>query len=76
MASRPVKFNIIITNKNKIAIAPTYTTNKINAKKSTSNWIKIADALIKATTSQSTECTGFRADITITPDRIILNTNK
>lgn len=36
----------------------------------------MADAPIKATTNQSTECTGLRADITITPDIIILNANK
>ena len=73
---KSVKFNIIITNKNNIAIAPTYTIKKINAINSTSNKIKSIAALVKATISQKTECTGFKADITIIPDKITPNANR
>ena len=56
------------TNKNRIAIAPTYTIKKRILKNSTpNNNIKI-EALAKATTKKNTECIGFFALTTKKPD--------
>ena len=56
------------TNRKRTAIAPTYTTKKIIAKKSKSNKINNPAALQKTKIKKRTECTGFRERITITPD--------
>lgn len=57
-----------MTNKNKIAIAPTYTIKIINAIKSTSKRMKSTAAFIKAAINQSTECTEFSDEITKIPE--------
>jgi hypothetical protein len=64
-------FNIITTNKNKIAIAPTYTIKNIKAIKSTSIKINNIEVFINAIINQNTEYTGFKEDNTITAEIII-----
>lgn len=66
--STDLMFNIMTTNKNRIAIAPTYTIKKRILKNSTpNNNIKI-EALAKATTKKNTECIGFFALTTKKPE--------
>ena len=56
--------NIITTNKNKTAIAPTYTIINKKAKNSHSSKSKMPDDEIKLKTKQITECTEFCKIIT------------
>ena len=57
-------FNIIITNKNKTAIAPTYTIINKKEKNSTPNNNSKHAKLKNVNTKKSTECTAFRSVIT------------
>lgn len=52
-------FNIITTNKNKTAIAPTYIIMNIKPKNSTLKRKRIIDELKKVNIKKRTECTGF-----------------
>ena len=63
-------FNIIITNKNKIAIAPTYTIKNKIGKNSIPNINNKIDKLKKDKTKDKTECMGFVVLITVQPDII------
>jgi hypothetical protein len=58
-------FNIIITNKNSTAIAPTYTINSKKAKNSAPNKIKIPTTLQKTVIKNSIECTALAKLITM-----------
>ena len=60
--------NIITTNKNRIAIAPTYTIINDNARNSTSKQNKSPAAERKTNTKNITECTGFLEFITKNED--------
>lgn len=61
-------FNIITTNKNSTAIAPTYTINSKNARNSAPNKIRIPVMLQKTVIRNSTECTAFDKQTTIVAD--------
>lgn len=61
-------FNIITTNKNNTAIAPTYTIKSKKAKNSAPNKIKIPVILQKTVIKNNTECTAFDKQITIAAD--------
>ena len=69
-------FNIITTNRNNTAMAPTYTTKKIIAKNSTSNKISNPVALQNTKIKNKTEWIGFFAPITITEEANIKNEKK
>lgn len=58
-------FNIITTNKNKTAIAPTYTISNRNAKNSAPKSSKSPATLQKTTIKNKTECTALVKLITI-----------
>jgi hypothetical protein len=58
-------FNIIITNKNNTAIAPTYTINNKKAKNSAPNKIKIPITLQKTVIKNNIECTALAKLITM-----------
>ena len=60
--------SIITTNKKSTAIAPTYTTKKIRAKKSNPKRSKSPALLKKTNIRNKTEYTGFLACITITAE--------
>lgn len=60
-------FNIITTNKNRTAIAPTYIIIKNRAKNSTLNMNKIKQALQKVKIRNKTEWTTLSENITKTP---------
>ena len=68
--------NIITTNKNRIAIAPTYTIINDKARNSTSKQNKIPAENKNTRTKNITECTGFLELITKKADNKseILNT--
>jgi hypothetical protein len=57
--------NIITTNKNRTAIAPTYTINNRKPKNSAPNKIKMPDILQKTVIKNSTEWMAFAKLITI-----------
>jgi hypothetical protein len=59
--------NIIITNKNKTAIAPTYTMIKVNPKKSTPNRKRITAALKKVKIRKSIDSIELTEDETTAP---------
>lgn len=61
-------FNIIITNKKRTAIAPTYIIIKIKPKNSTLNINKIAAALQNVKIKKITDCTGFFEKATENPE--------
>jgi hypothetical protein len=63
-------FNIITTNKNKTATAPTYIIISNIAKNSAPNNINNPAELKKAKISQRTECTGWRERVTNTAEQI------
>ena len=64
--------NIIITNKNNIAIAPTYTITIIKGTKLNPNSKRVAELFKKTNTNQNTECIGFKEVITIiAPNNVI-----
>tara|TARA_B110000093_G_scaffold117047_1_gene125349 strand:+ start:3532 stop:3852 length:321 start_codon:yes stop_codon:yes gene_type:complete len=69
---KTLTFNIITTNKNNTAIAPTYTIIKIKPKNSALNKNKIPEALQKAAIKKRTECTGFCDNMT----KMLLVNNK
>ena len=58
-------FNIIITNKNSTAIAPTYTINNKKARNSAPNKIKIPIILQKTVIKNNIECTALAKLITM-----------
>lgn len=70
-------FSIITTNRNKIAIAPTYTIINRNAKYSAAPpWPisnKSADVLANTNIKEKIECTGFVELITINPETVAPN---
>jgi NADH:ubiquinone oxidoreductase subunit 6 (subunit J) len=68
-------FNIITTNKNNTAIAPTYTINNNIAKNSVSSKSNNPAALQKTNTKNKTECIGFLELITIIPETIAILEN-
>lgn len=64
--------SIIMTNKNKIAIAPTQTIINIKGIKLNPNNNNKAALLRKTNTNQKTECIGFKDEITIIdPNKVI-----
>jgi ribosome maturation protein Sdo1 len=68
--------NIITTNKNKTAMAPTYTTIKISEINSTSNKSSKPAAAIKVNIKNRTEWTGLLTLITIIDENKIRKVNK
>lgn len=68
--------NIIITNKNNIAIAPTYTIISIKGIKLNPNKIKRIEEFKKTNTNQNTEWIGFKEDITITAPKSVIKDKK
>ena len=68
--------NIIITKRNKIAIAPTYTIITIKGMKSTPSDINKLDVDKKTKTNQNTECMGLKDIIAITTENIIKKEKK
>jgi hypothetical protein len=71
-------FNIITTNKNRIAIAPTYTIIKRNAKYSAAPFSinnRRAEALANTKIKEKIECTGFVELITINPETVAPRAN-
>ena len=68
--------NIITTNKNKTATAPTYTTRSIIAKNSAPNRINSPAALTKLKIKNKTEWTEFFELITIRADNTAIVENK
>ena len=69
-------FNIITTNKNKTATAPTYTITNVKARNSACKQINKKITLTKTKIINKTECIGLRAVITIRPDVKIKLENK
>ena len=69
-------FNIITTNKNKTASAPTYTIISISAKNSAPSNMKNPDTPKKDVISQRTEWTGLFAKITNTADSNVIPEKK
>ena len=63
-------FNIITTNKNKTATAPTYTISIIIPKNSEPIIIKRHEIIIKSKNKKKTECTVFFETVTIIADII------
>ena len=68
--------NIITTNINKTATAPTQTTTRIIAKNSAPNKTNRPAELKNANIRNKTECTGFFEDITITAAKTVTAENK
>tara|TARA_B100001250_G_scaffold400199_1_gene410471 strand:- start:493 stop:705 length:213 start_codon:yes stop_codon:yes gene_type:complete len=69
-------FSIITTNKNRTAIAPTYTIKKISAKKSKFSNRSNPAELQKTRIKKSTEYTGFFARMTIKAENRTKKQNK
>jgi hypothetical protein len=63
-------FSIIKTNKNKTAIAPTYTTKKVIGKKSNFRKNKRDETLQKESTKNKAEKTGLLAKTTNVEDKM------
>jgi hypothetical protein len=60
--------SIITTNRNSTITAPTYTTTSAMARNSARSSSQMPAALKKASTRNSTPCTGLRAVMTSTPE--------
>ena len=69
-------FNIITTNKNNTATAPTYTIKSIIPKNSAPTIIKRLEILIKSKIKKKTECTVFFDTVTMIAETTAISEKK